>query len=482
MDRRGFLGAGCAAGLVAACTTTPLLPAHSFAEDLAIIREAIAIHPGALRYLDDASLEAALQRLETAYTAAPDLAGRYLALSAFLAKLKCGHTHCNFYNQSDEVRAELFDRPTRLPFLFRWIDSAMVVTRDLTGTRRLQPGTVIETIDGRSVQRILAALLAYARADGGNTGKRVAQLEVTGGERYPAFDIFQGLVFPPKGGSFALDFTAPDGSAGTMRAPALTAAERISAAPPPAYDGSPLWTFDLRSDGIALLTMPTWVVYRGGWDWAGWLAERAPAMYGARGLVVDVRGNEGGLSCGDAILARLTARDIVLDEYVKRIRYRRFGPLLSAHADTYDPAFPTLGEALVEAGGGFYVQPPGTPPEVISAESPRLTTPTAILTDAHNSSATFLFARNAKRHGLATLVGAPTGGNLRGINAGAVAFVRLPQSGIEFDLPLIGYFEREERPDRGVLPDLAVDETVDDIAAARDRVLEAAVARLGATA
>ena len=114
----------------------------------------------------------------------------------------------------------------------------------------------------------------------------------------------------------------------------------------------------------------------------------------------------------------------------------------------------------------------------IAAASPRLTTPTAILVDASNSSATFLFALRAKEHGLATLVGSQTGGNRKGINAGAVAFVTLPGSGIEFDLPLVGYYPASPQPDRGVLPDVAVQTTAADIAAGRDAQLEAAIARL----
>ncbi|MCS3810253.1 hypothetical protein FHY19_003321 [Xanthomonas arboricola] len=57
-----------------------------------------------------------------------------------------------------------------------------------------------------------------------------------------------------------------------------------------------------------------------------------------------------------------------------------------------------------------------------------------VLTSADNSSATFEFARQLQRNGLATLVGQPTGGNLRGINGGAFFFLHLPNSHIEVDL------------------------------------------------
>jgi hypothetical protein len=49
---------------------------------------------------------------------------------------------------------------------------------------------------------------------------------------------------------------------------------------------------------------------------------------------------------------------------------------------------------------------------------------------------------------------------------------------LEFDLPLIGYFPRTPQPDRGVVPDVVVPETIDDIVHGRDRALAAAVAWL----
>lgn len=481
MDRRQFIGragacAATAAALgVAGCAHRAALGADDVSEDISLVREALAIHPGVVRYLDAAEFAREFDRFAAAFRSGPDLAARYIALTRFLSTLRCGHTHANFYNQSDAVRGALFEGETRYPFLFRWIDGSMVVTRDLTGEGALPPGTVVREIDGTATADVLDALVPLARADGDNLAKRIAQLEVPGGERFPAFDIFQGLLFPPRDVAFRLSVQSPEGRTREMEVHAISAAERLAAAPPPSDDASPMWRFDMRDDGVAVLTMPTWVVYRSGWDWGGWLLERAPVMYGARGLVIDIRGNEGGLSCGDPILARLAAKDIVLDDFVQRVRFRTTPASLDAHVDVPDPSFRSLGEGAVPVGKGFLGPPPGEPPRIIQAEVPRLTTPTAILIDAHCSSATFLFALRAKRHRLASIVGGASGGNLRGINGGAVAFVRLPQTGLEFDVPLIGYFATTPQPNRGLLPDIAVAQSAADIAAGADPVLDAGV-------
>jgi hypothetical protein len=72
------------------------------------------------------------------------------------------------------------------------------------------------------------------------------------------------------------------------------------------------------------------------------------------------------------------------------------------------------------------------------------------------------------------LFGNTTGGNRRGINGGAFFFVRLPASGLEFDLPLVGYFPPGHPPDAGLKPDVRIAPTVWDIAARADPVLDAA--------
>ena len=99
----------------------------------------------------------------------------------------------------------------------------------------------------------------------------------------------------------------------------------------------------------------------------------------------------------------------------------------------------------------------------------------AVLINADNSSATFSFARQLRSAGVARLIGETTGGNLRGINGGAYFFTVLPESGIEFDIPLIGYFPKGEEPDAGLEPDETVSQSPQDIAQGIDPAMERAI-------
>lgn len=97
-----------------------------------------------------------------------------------------------------------------------------------------------------------------------------------------------------------------------------------------------------------------------------------------------------------------------------------------------------------------------------------------------NSSAGFILARLLQQHRLATLVGQTTGGNQKGITAGAVFFVRLPHSGIEVDVPLIGtgYDVAKHLPDAGIQPDWPVEPTVQDWVFGKDTPVKTILRRI----
>jgi hypothetical protein len=235
----------------------------------------------------------------------------------------------------------------------------------------------------------------------------------------------------------------------------------------------PVWDWSMRADGIAVLTMPTWALYGGAWDWRTWLDDRLSSLSGAKGLIVDLRDNEGGQDCGDRLLARLADRPIGRPPAERRVRFRRTPAHLDRYLDTWDKSFRTLGATARPVGGGF-LRLEEESGEAIQPLGPRLALPVAALIGPANSSATFHFAQKARRSGLVRLFGRTTGGNQRGINGGAYFFVRLPASGLEFDLPLIGYFPPGTPPDAGLAPDVAVAPTLRDIASGRDSAMAAA--------
>jgi C-terminal processing protease CtpA/Prc len=198
---------------------------------------------------------------------------------------------------------------------------------------------------------------------------------------------------------------------------------------------------------------------------------------GATDLVIDLRGNEGGSDVGDVIVGHLIAAPVPRQAVTRLVRYRKVPDDLVPYLDTWDPSFQNWGPAAIDSTDRFFRlrrDADDDPGGLIAPAQPRFPGRLWVLVGATNSSATFEFAQTVRQNRLGALVGQPTGGNQRGINGGAFFFLRLPNSGLELDLPLIGQFPDGNPPDAGLLPDIAVSPTVSDIAQGRDAELEAA--------
>lgn len=486
LSRRHLLGAGMAT-LAASALPRPVralaqaetLSPAAMREDVRLLRRAYeTLHPGLLRYNTPEQIAAGFDRLEADSATPQTLEVFYLRLSRTLATLRCGHSYANFFNQSRAVQTRLFETSDRLPLQFLWLGERMIVTADPTGTG-IVPGSEVVTLNGRVTGEVLAGLMAVARADGGNDGKRRQLMSVQGQDGYESFDIFYPLMFGSRP-RHALEVIGPDGRTRRTEVEAISLEARRAQRPPvvDANDDTPAWTMERRGPA-AVLTMPGWGLYNSDWDWAGWLNDRMDDLVsdGVQRLVVDIRANEGGLDCGDVLAARLIERPIVPDTARRLVRYRRIPDDLRPVLDTwdrrfddwgddarpYDDRFLTLARSAEEGG-------------VIEPRGPRFTGEVRVLIGPQNSSATFGFAQMVQRERLGTLIGETTGGNRRGINGGAFYFLRLPATGLEADLPLIGTFPQEPQPDAGIVPDIAIPRTAEAITAGRDPVMEAALA------
>lgn len=472
-------------GLALAAAAPSALAQASAADlrgDIAILRHAWeTMHPGLYRYSTPAQIADRFAGLDAAWSAPGSFQDRLLALTRVTAAVRCGHTFPSPYNSTDATVAQMYPARALVPFRFRWIGERMVVTRDDSAEQVFPRGTGVVAINGTPTETLLAALVPLARADGGNDGKRISLMEMRGEDRFETFDIHLPLVLP--GLAETATFTLADGR--VVQASLLTLAERKAAMAPaadPAPDANP-WTMDQDADGIARLTMPGWALFNSSFDWRTWLGDALDGLSGARGLIVDLRGNEGGLDCGDLILSRLLDRDLALPADQRWTRYRRAPEVLHPYLDTWDRSFLDWGD---EAAGpderGLYrltrYDDSAEAGTVLRPQGRRFRGPVVVLCDASNSSATFQFAQTVKDNGLATLAGQTTGGNRRGINGGAFFFLRLPASGFEVDLPLIASFPTRPQPDAGIEPDIAVATTALDIARGRDAQMEAATARI----
>lgn len=476
----------------------PLLKASDLQSDAALLRRAyVNLHPGLYRYNSVAEVNAAFAALDQRLSHNQTLQEAFLAFSEFTAKVRCGHTQANPFNQSDGLADALLKSPTRVPFYFQWLNRRMIVTQDFTPEHSLPAGSEIVAINGVASQTILAKLMTVARADGENDSKRIAQLEVTGDNEYETFDIYFPMFFPESKPELDLLVHRP-GRAGEqhLRAKPLTFEQRI--APIKEREAQRkggnevLFEWRYLSRGAAYLKMSTWALYGSKWDWKRWLNEKIDeaAERNAPALILDIRGNEGGDDVGNEILPHLIDASMTLSSMRRLVRYRRVPDDLTQFLHTWDKSFFDWESSATDLPLPWPTAPIGvsyfrltrydndTAGDVIKPAGRRFRGRVIVLIDATNSSATFQFAENVQHHHLGTLIGQPTGGSQRGINGGAFFFLELPHSGIEMDLPLIGTFPLKPAPDAGVTPDVLVTRTSSDIASGRDPELEAALAKL----
>ena len=485
LDRRHLLTG--ASGLVA----TAFLPAPAMANDtlllpvamrsdISILCDAYAsLHPGLYRYMTPANFQRERQRLDR-FAATPHTLGDfYLALSAFTASVRCGHSFPNPANQTPAVASALFGKPDRLPFAFRWLDRRMIVTADLGSGHHLPIGSEVVAIDGISARDMLAKMLPYARTDGSNDARKVADLGIPGDADDPTFDVLRALLFPSSDPS-AHVMVRISGRGETIVSPLMTAAARNGALRHPSKDSPYSWTFEVRGQ-VGILTMPTWAVFHKNWDWQGFIDTSLDTAVDCQlsGIVIDVRDNGGGLDCGAAIIARLIEAPLPADSYSRHVRYRKIPDRLAPYLKTWDRSFKDWGASASgpDAAGFYTLTRPGaaSDTDTIQPKGRRFAGRVAVLVGPKNASATFGFASLMQRQRLGTLVGEQTGGNRRGINGGAFFFIGLPASGVEVDLPLIAYWPETLQPDVGIMPDITVSAQTADIQAERDTALMRAV-------
>lgn len=444
----------------------------------------VALHPGLYRYSTAAQTAQRFDALRETLRPGASLPEAYLAFSRFAATVRCGHTYANFYNQSPALQKALFEQGHgRLPFHFRWLDGRMVVTRNGSEDASLIPGTEVLAVNDVPAHAILEQLLPLARADGANEGKRVAQLEVRGYDKFEAFDVFLPLVFPQFGDRLRLRVTSPgERIAREITVSGLTVqqrtAMRFSQIPEP---DAQAWTLEFPRTDVALLRMPSWALYESKWDWRAFLDDVFTRLVkdDIKTLVIDLRGNEGGLSVGDELAAHLVQRPSPRVGYRQLVRYRSVPGELRPYLKTWDASFKDWGDYAQAHDDRYFVLTRWSKPDGTDSIQPRMPTyqgKVYVLIGAANSSATFEFAEQVKASGLATLVGQTTGGNRRGINGGAFFFLTLPNSGVELDVPLVGQFPITAQPDAGIEPDLSVNITPEDVASGRDTELEAVLA------
>ena len=442
-----------------------------------LVKTLRALHPALDKYRTPAEVDAAFARFQARAGDARTPAAMYLAATELAASIRCGHTWTNVLNQQGAIKTRLLDAADKLPLTMTLVEGRfLVLASAIPGVRA---GDEVLSIDGRGAAQVVAAMLPYLRADGSSDGKRLRQL---GHDRpdYSMMDIVWPLLSPPAAGVYRLTVQG-GGAVRGVDATATTLAAR--AASLQAQGIKPKGeTWSLRFDGAtAVMTLPTFSVYRDKFDWRGFFADsfKQIAQRHTARLIIDIRDNEGGDGAiGLELLSYLVKAPVSYTSDQSVTTYERVPYQFTRYLDTWDYGFfDRTGQvdriADGPQAGRYTFRPNASKTRTIAPRADRYRGAAWLLVGPENSSATFALAQLVKQTGAATLVGQPTGGNQRGLNGGQLAWVNLPNSGVAVDIPLLASSYGVDTPDASVTPDVLVKRSFDLQAAGRDQEMAA---------
>jgi hypothetical protein len=467
-------------------TTLGGLTAEQASLDVRVLKRVLlALHPGLTKYLTETEWQAALARFEARGNAARSPTEMFLAASELAAAIRCGHTWTNVSNQSGAIRHAIYEAATKLPMTMTWVEGRWLVLASATpGVRR---GDEVTHVNGVPGADMVARLWPYLRADGASVSKRLRQL---GHDRLGVsqLDITWPLLSPPADGYYTVGIRR-DGRAADLKLAAVTLAARaaaLTALGVAALDRNWRFTIERTAAGRAthgVLRLPTFAFWNNEFDWKGFLANAFAELNTERvpRLIIDIRDNEGGDDAiGRALLAHLLKAPFKYEMDQAITSYERAPYVLVRYLDTWDYSFfdrtgkvrpvtegPQAGKLeVIDRVAGMRVIEPVTNPYQGKV---------AMLVGGENSSATFILARLTQESGVATLVGQPTGGNLRGLNGGELTWVTLPNSRVAVDVPLLAGRYASDTPDRSVVPDVVVTRRFDAQRAGIDQEMQTAL-------
>lgn len=455
--------------------------------DLAIVKSAWEnIHPGLYRYNSKEQIEIYFKELDVQTNTPLEQRRFFILLSQLNIKLRCGHSFVSYYNNKRILKGNLYSS-VFLPVLYRVIEERFVITHNLSENKLIKAGDELIAVNNIPVKQIIDSLLTVSKADGlKGRNKQLDNINIyprdINTDRYCLFDIFFPLFFKQNinESNYELKIKSASGKLLTVNVAGLSKEDRQSTfiakyGDVPKNEKS--WYLKPIDKNTIVFRLGDFATFNWKFDFNKYLDSVFVAINkaGYKHLIVDIRENEGGADeARDAVLSYLTPKPIGCANDIRKLyRYTSIPDSLHPYLDTWDDNFkkPKLG--YTKTADGFYESSnPKNNCTAVTSNPNYFRGKIYLITDATNSSATFIMADAFKRNKLGTIVGEVTGGTQQGINGGELFFLYLPNSKMEMDLPLIYQAPKTQKPDAGIQPDYEVKTKVRDLAQMKDAQME----------
>ena len=419
------------------------------------------LHPGLYRHSDTLSMMKAFEKILKDFEDDKSEIETFLHFSEFTSKIKCGHTYLNPFNQPNSIIKEIFKKQVLLPFGFSIIEGQMIV--DVSFDKEIKENDIITHIENYPVEEVIDQLAKYVKADGNRQKKKLNDLELNLQDRYEYFDYYFSMIY---GFENTLTISLNDGQEKVIQL--VSKEERDAAfkskfpnANSSNYDQS--WSYKFH-DHYAYLKLGSFVTWKLSFDWEAYLEEFFEELdtRELKNLIIDIRGNEGGMSDVSEFLVKKLAKYEGRAVYRKpHLAYKKVSENLKPHVSTWSKWFYNnvlWTKKLSDKHRTIKFSP--NKGKLIKKNKNSFSGQSYLMVDEANSSATFILAELCKSNSYATLVGVETGGTKKGITGGQMFFLTLPNTKIEVDIPLIGFYPMSELPDAGIMPDIVMEQSL----------------------
>lgn len=440
-------------------------------EDFAVLRGAIEEgHPGVYRYSTRAQMDAHFERIGAMIEEPMTELDVLRIVGMTLATINDGHTRSR---GTGAFARYVDDQPVRLPFKLVFIDGRAYLHRNYSELGDDLLGAEVLSINGRPMGTVVEDLFALLPSDGRVETSKYRTLESTTAFG-PSFSTMYGWTT-----AFELELKLADGSTRMVDVSGITS-EVLTRRFEERYTDLPvdLPPIELEYRGeIPILTVRTFgggAYGRADIDYGGFLREAFEgfAERGVQDLIIDVRNNGGGSDAfGKMLFAYFAETEF---DYYSALELNDYRFDLMQYTSTPDREFPENQRRPNDHGTYDVVGHPNLGPQ--QPLEPGYRGRVWVLQNGGSFSATGEFT-SVLHHNYpdAVFVGEESGAGYYGNVSGAGVSLTLPNTGVRVSLPLMKYSSAVEGytpVDRGLIADIEVEPSIEDVLAGRDAVLD----------
>ncbi|OOG74804.1 S41 family peptidase [Algoriphagus sp. A40] len=440
--------------------TAQELQPQEMRDDLRIFRESLEkFHPELYRYTDRQTFENHFKAVESQISTPKTQREFYKLLRPILVDLKDGHI--KWIVQGRDQHYGFFDDqlfPLRLYF-----DQQSVKILSHFGDDKAPVLAEVKAINGESIESIEKNLLS---------GMTYGDGESLGGKYYQLNRYFAAYYSTEYGVSESYTVELADGGKITKWAGKGVTKDQIEVAYKKADEPN---TFKMINSSTGVLDINWFFSDEDGLDFKKLLKNSFETLKeeGASNLILDLRGNEGGSEKFGIELYKYLAMDKF--DYYDFVTTK---PNQKVDFGNYTSKIFRMANSFSKEKDGihlFTMAPTKTEKPYKNAFKGNL----IILIDGQSFSVTTEFASRVKSDRRATFVGEETPGGAEVNSSGFFTILTLPHSKIDLGVPRMGFHMADLDPamdkNRGIIPDVKVIATAEDLLAGRDPVMERAI-------